>query len=45
MTEISYIIKEVLDYLHDRHCHLLSDLNRNWLSPRVLEALCGCSFW
>ena len=44
MMEILYIIKEVLDYLHDHHCHLLSDLNRNCLSPRVLGAFCGCSF-
>jgi len=39
MTEIAYIIKEVLDYLHDHHCHIISDLNRNWLPPSAWRAL------
>ncbi|CAC5395056.1 unnamed protein product [Mytilus coruscus] len=43
-AELSYIINEVLDYIHDNHCHLLSDLNRNWLSPEHLELFAESMF-
>ncbi|CAC5404316.1 unnamed protein product [Mytilus coruscus] len=33
-TELSLIINEVLDYIHDNHCHLLSDFNMSAVFDR-----------
>ncbi|CAG2244686.1 unnamed protein product [Mytilus edulis] len=43
-TELSLIINEVLDYIHDNHCHLLSDFNMSWLSQECLERFAGAVF-
>ncbi|XP_033754685.1 protein ALP1-like [Pecten maximus] len=36
-TAMSFIINELLDFLHDTHGHLLRDLNRSWLSEQNLD--------
>ena len=36
-AEISHIFNYVLDFLYTMHSHLLSDLNRSWLSQEHLE--------
>ncbi|CAG2231528.1 unnamed protein product [Mytilus edulis] len=43
-TELSLIINEVLDYIHDNHCHLLSDFNMSWLSQESLERFADAVF-
>ena len=36
-AEISHIFNYLLDFLYTMHSHLLSDLNRSWLSQEHLE--------